>query len=235
MADVKEFFEKQGEGSYAELKTLTRRQDEAAAALLNAEVTGEALSIGGVWEGYKPGPLLSRLQVLDVSQEMLRKYAPQGAEPVVGDLYEKDFPERSLDAVVFSLVLHHVAQGSWKECRSRVETALARAKKWLKPGGKLFILEYCPARPWMPVQRLALPFTKAFLAVAGQPLVVMHERGFYERALQRAGFSPVTARAIRPDGVSDWEWFPVFMGVKWLKLPLKVYPKMHVFTGVKAR
>lgn len=233
--EVATFFERQGGGAYADFKTLTRREDEAAARLLNAEVSGRALCIGGVWERFERGPGLVSLSALDLSGEMLRRYAPPGVTPVVGDLYEKDFPAGSFDAVVFSGVLHHVARGGWRECRDRIETALARARRWLIPGGRVFIVEYCPAPAWMPLQRLALPLTRLFLRLIGQPLVVMHERAFYEGALARAGFARVTTRPIAAPGASNWEWFPVFMGVRWLKLPLKVYPKMHLFAGLAPR
>ena len=236
MSDVADFFEKSQAGStYRDLKTLTRAQDQAAAAILNAEISGRALMIGGAWECYEPGPQLTELTALDLSAEMLKNYAPAGSRPVVGDLYDVDFPDGAFDSVVFSLVLHHVARGNWAECTRRVETALTRTARWLAPGGTLFILEYCPHPAWMPVQHALLSATTAFLRAAGQPIVVMHDAPFYERALRSAGLSAVRARPIVPAGVSAWTWFPIFMGVRWLKMPLGVYPKMHVVTAVKER
>lgn len=234
MGELTEFFDaQQRDSSYAELKRLTRSQDEAAAKLLNASVTGRVLVVGGVWEFFAPGPGLSGLVCLDVSAPMLESYAPKGAERVVGDLYEADLSEASFDGVVFALILHHVASGGWGCCERRIHAALARARRWLKPGGTVFILEYCPHPAWMPVQRLVLPLTRLFLKLARQPLVVMHDCGFYERALAASGFGGVEARRIYAPGAGDWTWFPVFMAVPWLKLPLKLYPKMHVLTGVK--
>ena len=216
------------------MKRLTRAQDEAAARLLNAELSGRALSIGGVWEGFAKGPGLDSLAVLDLSPEMLATYAPRGVEPIVGDLYAKEFADASFDGIVFALILHHVARGGWAECRARIREALSRARRWLKPGGRVFVLEYCPAPAWMPLQRLGLPFTKLFLRAVGQPLVVMHEVSFYEEELARAGFADVRTRRIGAPGASDWTWFPVFMGARWPKLPLKVYPKMHLIDARKA-
>jgi hypothetical protein len=81
----------------------------------------------------------------------------------------------------------------------------------------------------MPVQRGLLPLTKLFLKLVGQPLVVMHPRAFYERLLGR--FS--SRQAVALTSGDDWAWFPVFMSVGWLKLPLKVYPKPFVFSATK--
>ena len=229
MSEVKEFFDAQRrDASYEKLKALTRGADRAAADILNAEVAGRTLSLGGTWEFFGPVPRLTELVCLDLSDAMLDAYAPKGAARVVGDLYEADFPPASFDSVAFTLILHHVARGGWRECEARVAEALVRARRWLKPGGRLFILEYCPHAAWMPLQRLLLPLTRLFLRLAGQPLVVMHDRGFYARALAAAGFSSVELRRIDPPGTSSWTWFPVFMAVRWLKLPLGVYPKMNV-------
>jgi hypothetical protein len=234
MSEVGEFFDEQHKSeAYKNLKKLTRGVDEAAARIMNREVSGRALSIGGTWEGYAPGPQLKSLTCLDLSEETLKSYAPEDAKTAVGDLYTYEFSTGMFDSIVFALILHHVAQGSWARCRERVRTALSRAKQWLAPGGKLFVIEYCPALPWMPVQRLALPATKAFLGLAKQPLVVMHEKTFYEGILKDEGFSSVEARLIQAPGTSDWTLFPVFMAVPWLKMPLKFYPRMHIITGTK--
>jgi SAM-dependent methyltransferase len=232
--EVSRFFERSHSGGdYRDLKTLTRAQDELAASVLNAGLRGRALTIGGVWEGFSAGPAVKELSALDLSAEMLKSYAPEGARQIVGDVFETDLPEASFDSIVFSLMLHHVAEGGWARCEERVRTAIARAARWLAPGGTLFVLEYCPHPAWMPLQRLGLPLTKAFLALAGQPLVVMHPTAFYEKALGEAGLRSFVDRPIRPENVSPWTWFPVFMAVKWLKLPLGVYPKMHIFSAEK--
>jgi len=234
MGEVAEFFDEQQKSSaYKNLKKLTQGQDRAAAQIMNGEVGGRVLSIGGVWEFFEKGPRLSELTVMDVSEQMLQSYAPAGSKAAVGDLYSIDLPAASFDSVVFSLILHHVAQGDWAQTRERVRSALARAFQWLKPGGKVFIIEACPAPAWMLPQRLLLPFTKLFLKAVSQPLVVMHERAFYENTLSELGFSRIEARRVMAPGTSDWTWFPVFMAVSWLRMPLKFYPKMHIFTGEK--
>jgi SAM-dependent methyltransferase len=233
--DVSQFFDRhKSSHDYERLKELTRAQDSAVAELLNAEVHGRALFVGGVWEFFERPPKVTDISVLDLSAEMAKTYAPAGAKITIGDLYAADFPERSFDSIVFSLLLHHVAQGNWAECERRIQDALSRAKRWLAPGGTVFILEYCPHPAWQPVQRLALPATGLLLRAIGQPLVVMHSRAFYEETLRAGGYSDIRARRIAPAGIDEWTWFPVFMAAPALKMPLKFYPKMHLITGTAA-
>jgi len=233
--DVARFFDEHQAGArYRDLKSMTRLQDQAVAARLNAEAQGEVLSIGGLWEGFARGPQMRTVTVLDLSPRMLETYG-SGSEvtPVVGDLYRHDFGATRFDTVVFALILHHVAEGSWRHSEARVTEALSRGAHWLKPGGQMFVLEYCPHPAWMPVQRRALPVTRQFLKRVGQPLVVMHDRGFYEQQLSLVGLREIAAEKIAPPGFDERAWFPVFMATPWLKMPVKLYPKMHLFSARK--
>jgi hypothetical protein len=145
-------------------------------------------------------------------------------------MFTVEFPERSFDTVVFPLMLHHTPVGRWSENEQRIDQAFARAARWLRDDGQVIILEYCPHPVWQPVQRGLLPVTRRFLARFGQPLVVMYTRRFYESALGKR-FADVASERVVPDGFDYWVWYPVFMGVPWLRMPLALYPKMHVITG----
>jgi SAM-dependent methyltransferase len=228
---VAEFFDRQqATDQYGSLKRMTESLDRAAAEHLNREVCGKTLTIGGVWDHFEWRPHLTSLTVLDLSEEMLKVYCPPGATATVGDLYSCEFPPNSFDSVVFPLMLHHTPQGSWRQCEGRVQEAVRRARSWLKPGGRVYILEYCPHPAWNVLQRSLLPATRIFLARFRQPLVVMYTRTFYERVLE-AAFGNCKAVRIAPDGFDYWMWYPVFMSIRWLKIPFVVYPKMHIFTA----
>jgi hypothetical protein len=230
---LQRFFDRQQSSHrYRELKQRTAPLDREAAARLNAAVSGRVLAVGGVWDHFEWGPQLESLTVLDLSEQMLSAYTPDGALAVVGDLYEHDFPAASFDAVVFPLMLHHVAEGSWRSCRHRVERAVERAAGWVAPGGRLHVLEYCPHPAWNPLQIALLPLTRRLLGAFGQPLVVMHTRAFYERLLGREVGACQTLR-IAPAGFDWWSWYPVFMSIRWLRLPFALYPKLHLFSAVK--
>jgi hypothetical protein len=231
---VRQFFDGQGEAkSYASLKHMTKALDVAAAEVLHDWIGGDVLAVGGVWDYFDWRPSISTLTVLDLSMEMLNDYCPDGATRVASDLYTVEFPSESFDTVVFPLMLHHTPAGSWRDCEHRIRDAIGRAFRWLRPGGQVFVVEYCPHPLWYPIQRAALPLTRRFLAAYGQPLVVMYTRSFYVRVLADE-FGSAAVERVDPPGFNYWTWYPVFMAVRWLKVPLALYPKLHVFRARRA-
>jgi hypothetical protein len=229
--DVRDFFDRQqAENEYESLKQMTQELDVEAGRSLNALVRGDTLSVGGIWDFFSWGKGLESLTVLDLSPEMLKVYCPENATGVVGDFYTLDFPEESFDSIVFPLMLHHTPQGNWRSCEARVELAVERARRWLRKDGQLVILEYCPAPLWLPLQRALLPLTKWFLTTFNQPLVVMYGRSFYERVLaERIGSA--WSQRVDPQGFDYSKWYPVFMSIRWLRMPMALYPKLHIFVA----
>ena len=226
--DVRAFFDNQhAEDEYASLKAMTRELDVEAGRQLNAVVHGDALSVGGVWDFFSWGDRLESLTVLDLSYEMLKSYCPPNAVGIAGDFYSHVFPEGSFDTVVFPLMLHHTPQGSWRNSEARIEEAVDRSRRWLRENGQVVILEYCPAPVWILVERTLLPLTRRFLARFDQPLVVMYPRSFYERVLQER-IGPVESVRIEPEGFDYSKWYPVFMSIRWLRMPMSIYPKLHI-------
>jgi hypothetical protein len=229
--EVREFFDhQQSEKQYESLKSMTRDLDLEAARLLNSTVTGDTLSVGGIWDFFEWSGQLGSLTVLDLSPEMLKVYCPERAIGVVGDVYQHEFPAESFDSIVFPLMLHHTPRGKWRSCEARIEEAMDRVKPWLREGGHVFILEYCPHPAWSPVQRILLPLTKWFLAKVHQPLVVMYTRAFYQRVLDER-FGSSEAHLVDPEGFNYWKWYPIFMSTRWLRMPLALYPKLHVIVA----
>lgn len=229
--EIRQFFDRQQQtNQYESLKSMTRELDVEAARKLNSLARGDALSIGGIWDFFDWGDHLLSLTVLDLSPEMLKEYCPERAKGIIGDVYDHDFEPSSFDTIVFPLMLHHTPKGNWRSCEARVEQAVSRAQGWLRPQGRLVVLEYCPNPGWMPVQRAALPITKWFLRRFGQPLVAMYSRGFYQRLLTDR-FGSCESTLIDPEGFNYWNWYPVFMSIRWLRLPLAIYPKLHVFSA----
>lgn len=228
---VREFFDRQPSAAhYAALREQASPATFEAGAHLNRIVAGRVLTVGGVWEGFTWGPDLVSLTVLDLSREMLREFCPSGAHGVLGDVFATEFRPESFDAVVLTLMLHHVADGGWRRCQERVAEAVARVRRWLRPGGRVHILECCPHPVWQPVQRALLPVTRWFLARNGQPLVVMHTRRFYETLLT-GHYGACETQPIVPEGFNAFTLYPVFMGVPWLRVPIGVYPKLFVFSS----
>jgi len=161
---------------------------------------------------------------------MLDDYSPEGAIPIVGNLFTYEFSPHQFDTIVFPLILHHTAEGSWRNSERRIEEAMERASPWLKPKGTVYIIEYCPHTMWYPIQRALFPFTKVFLNFFNQPPVVNYTRNFYLKVLNQKFFQ-CSAVKIIPEVYDKWAWFPLFMATPWLKLPWAIYPKMHIFSG----
>jgi SAM-dependent methyltransferase len=151
---------------------------------------------------------------------------------VEGDLFEVEFPGGAFDTIVFPLVLHHTPRDDWRTSEQRVRDAFARAHRWLRPGGRVVVIEYCSQAIWAVAQRAALPLTKRFLNRFGQPLVVMYTRRFYEVALAD-WYDEIVSQRAEPEGFNYWKWYPIFMGVRWLRVPLAIYPRLHVLTAVR--
>ena len=228
---VRTFFDRQQEThQYESLKAMTLELDEEAARVLNSAARGDVLSVGGIWDFFSWEDQLQSLTVLDLSSEMLKSYCPADATGIVGDFYDHDFGDERFDTIVFPLMLHHTPQGNWHACEARVVEAIERAHGLLREGGHLYIFEGCPAPAWMPVQRALLPVTKWFLARFGQPPVVVYSRAFYERVLTER-FGSCEAKLVDPEGFDYRKWYPVFMAVRWLRMPLSVYPKLHVISA----
>jgi hypothetical protein len=36
---------------------------------------------------------------------------------------------------------------------------------------------------------------------------------------------------IAPEGFNYWTWYPIFMSIRWLRMPLAIYPKLHVMVA----
>ncbi len=210
------------------MKDLVQHMDREIAEILNSQVGGDVLMVGGCWEYFEWRRHLKTLTVLDISESMMKSYAPAGSQAIVGDLYSHEFPEKSFDSIVFPLILHHVADKTWTNSEQRVVEAIERAKRWLKPEGNIYILECCPAPAWYPLQRFLLPLTRVFLNLIHQPLVIMHTENFYVRSLKKY-FRNSRAIRIRPRGRDVWMFYPVFMAVSWLRIPYYFFPKYALF------
>jgi SAM-dependent methyltransferase len=229
--DVRDFFDRQQlDNTYSSLKSMTRELDLQAAQMLNSSVHGDVLSVGGVWDFFERSDSVTSLTVMDLSDAMLGTYAPEGATRVVGDLYEQEFPTDSFDTVVFTLMLHHTPQGTWHESEGRIDDAFRRARRWLRPGGHVFILECCPHPAWMLLERVMLPFTIRFLRAFHQPPVAMYSKAFYEERLA-ACFGSAHAVRIEARDFNYWKWYPIFMSIRWLRVPFIIYPKPHVISA----
>jgi hypothetical protein len=39
------------------------------------------------------------------------------------------------------------------------------------------------------------------------------------------------SQRVDPEGFDYSKWYPVFMSIRWLRMPMALYPKLHVFVA----
>ncbi len=171
-------------------------------------------------------PLVSSVLAVDISAAMAASLAGRAAHhglwnvsTQVSDLRQFDLPPASVDLVVSSYALHHLPDPDKR-------ALVARAARWLRPGGRLVIADMMFGRGGSPRDREILRQKMTALAAKGPGgwwriaknltrfgLGLGHEHPaapeFWQSALRDAefsavGFEPVVAEAgvvygIRPD------------------------------------
>ena len=224
MRDVREFFDAQADDYHVRAAGM-RVLHEVVAARLSAAISGDVLSVGGLWQRAEV-PAEVRLTIVDASAAMLRQGSAHlpVARLVKADARALPLSERSFDHVVLPLILHHVAGRSASEAREGAIAVLAEARRVLRPGGTLWISEFCVSAPLYAAERLLAPLTRRALAMAGAPLVIMHDSNFYRRALTSSHWSAPTFDVIRAPGARPFDVVTPIIGVPWIRVPRALYP-----------
>jgi SAM-dependent methyltransferase len=195
-----------------------------SAARLQRELRGRVLAAGGLWAQADAAAVAGAVTVADRSLGMLRHWAAKGLTTVRCDARVLPFDPASFDHVVLPLVLHHLAGSHGWAARRQARRALAEAARVLRPGGRLWISEFC-VRPWLYALELAVsPLTRLALAAARIPLVVMHSVSFYESALRELGFTEVEAAAVWAPEPRAGDLIQPVIGLPWLVVPRWLYP-----------
>ncbi len=227
---VAEFFNRKAaayaHGPPAGMATLNRR----IAAELESSITGDILSVGGIWSQCSRAFLDKKsvaVTVLDASSEMLAQLPHEGLSKVVGDARDLPFAQSSYDHVVFPLVLHHITDQSFSASRRNVCTALAEAWRILRPGGWLWVSDFLVSRPIYGAERLLSPVTTRLLALRRIPLVIMHSEQFYRSSLRSAGFRSIDVERVKSPDAKPGDWIRPVIGLG-LRIPRWTYPLRSV-------
>ncbi len=231
--DVGGYFDVQAAG-YTSSTAGMQYHHHATARIIDAGVRGDVLTVGGIWKYANVGGVDGRVVVADLSREMLGTYASLGADRLQADATALPFAGGEFDHVVLPLVVHHVAGDSLAEAVDGARAVLTEVRRVLRPGGQVWISEFCLPGWVYAVERAAVPVTRRFLWLFGTPLVVMHSLPFYERTLRELGFSAVTARAIAPPDATPWDWITPIIGVRFIKVPRFAYPAYPTLITARA-
>ena len=132
---------------------------------------------------------------IDADPRMLARARPKlrGAHLIQGLTHAAELPEDSFDLVISSLFFHHLR-------RAEKQETLSRARRWLKPGGRLVIADFC--RPAGAVQR-ALFTTVRVLDGFGLTQDVLEDavpRLIDEVGFQERGSAPPVSTLFGPIG-----------------------------------
>ena len=187
---VADFWDKQA-AAFTAADGLRRSYHSEFADILNRELTGDVLCVGGLYQNAALSPQ-RRTTVVDVSSEMLRIWAARGVATQVGDARKLPIESASVDHVVFPLVLHHITDGRAQASRDNVEACLREAKRVLRTGGRMWAIEIFVSGPVYGAELALAPLTRALLATRSIPLVIFHSHGFYQSLLEKLGFSNVS-------------------------------------------
>jgi ubiquinone/menaquinone biosynthesis C-methylase UbiE len=117
--------------------------------------------------------------MLELAQERAKTLGRE-AQLQVGDAQALEFPDGAFDTVVCTLALCTIPDD---------RTAVAEARRVLRPGGRLLLLEHVrsPLRPVRAAQRLLEPLTLRFEAdhLLRDPADYLTEQGFEIQTLER--------------------------------------------------
>ena len=222
MRESRTFFDDQA-SDYRALEIGNEASNSVAARKIEAGIRGSVLSVGGPWDQASVPPGV-RVTAADVSREMLRAFAEPGMTLVQCDARALPFALSSMDHAVVPLVLHHLAVGSAWDARRQVRQALHQLRAIVRPGGTIWINEICVQSAIYALELLAGPLTSRMLSVVGQPLVVMHSRSFYEKALRETGWTDISAEPIVAPNARPLDLVVPVLGMPWFRIPRFAYP-----------
>jgi ubiquinone/menaquinone biosynthesis C-methylase UbiE len=225
MADdsVRKFFDDQAT-DYHSRRAGMRSFHRVAAERIEAGLDGSVLSVGGLWIEANLDSERFAVTIADLSRAMLAEYELEPVTIVQADASALPFSAASFDHVVLPLILHHVAGVSAEQAQRGVARVLTEVRRVLEPGGRLWISEFCVTAAVYAVELAAVPVTRRLLASVGAPLVVMHTRRFYERALAAAGFGDIRVERVQAADARATDWITPVIGFPVLKVPRALYP-----------
>jgi SAM-dependent methyltransferase len=224
MDEVRDFFERSAE-SYRGLQAGMAPYHRVTAGRIERGLAGDVLSLGGVWaQASERLPERVRLVVADLSLAMLKHGGGPAGPRVACDGQRPSFRAGSFDHLVLPLMLHHVTGRTFASAQDGARLVLAQVRPLLRPGGRLWISDFCTSGAVYLLQRCLAPFTRRLLGVLHEPLVVMHSEAFYRAALAGGGWRDIFIEPIRTDEAGRLDWVRPVIAAPWLRVPRFAYP-----------
>jgi SAM-dependent methyltransferase len=135
-----------GLDTYQRVRAAIDRETEGTTLLLD-------VGNGGAF-GYDAS-LAERIVAVDLFLEQLpRSVFPPNVEPRDGDALALDEADGTYDAVLLAFVFHHLVGKAADDLLTNVRRAITEARRVLKPGGRLVVVESCVAEWFYRVERV---------------------------------------------------------------------------------
>lgn len=121
----------------------------------------------------------------------------------------RSVPDSSVDTVIFQFVLHHVVGVSSKQTMRNLEMVMASARRVLRKGGRVVVVETFVPGFAEAIERFLYPLTSAFLRLLDRPMILLISRKTCRRLVLGAGF-----REVREFRVSYGKKIDILNGLK---------------------
>ena len=192
-------------GKYSKVRMEENEINMQIAEVANPLIKGSVLlDVGGGGLTPYDNGLADKLIILDLSQAMLDKINIPGAELVCDDARSMDkIEDVSVDVVLCSLCLHHISGSTYKKSCENMRNVIVSAKKKLKVGGKLIIVEPVCNSFWSFFERLLYPVTKFILGALGRDMIFFYSKDDIYREISNGFFNHQPAA----DGAVEWSRF----------------------------
>ena len=203
---------------------------------LNPLVAGRrVLSVGsGANFGYDTS-LPAQTIALDISPSMLDAIDRPDVVKRVGDARElRSIGDASIDVVLFVLSLHHINGPSVRDSLETLERVFAAARRVLRPGGHLVVVESVVPRWYFALERLLFPLTRRLLGRFGVSMIFLYPLPVLER--QIAAHLQVEATEIERLRLDVDERIDPFGGSfpGWVSVPARYLPGGYYLVVARA-
>jgi len=188
---------------------------------------------GGVREFFSPQTSL--YVGVDSSIEMMKRGKGEGAEKVCGEATFLSFRKEVFDTVFYRSLLHHLADRNPERTMERVKTALRESSLCLKKEGNVIVIEPCLTGFLERVERILFFIPRFFSFLTKQSEVFLFSAETLIRSLHESGFREIKVWTEDDGERNPWEWIAPFLGLPFVKIPLRFNPTKRIILEGKKR
>jgi ubiquinone/menaquinone biosynthesis C-methylase UbiE len=167
-----------------------------------------------------------KIIALDLSPNLLKNAVQaENIEYVEGNIINLNFKEPEFDQIVMDMLVHHLADKSFRITRENVLKSFKNSHRVLKNGGELIIMESCLPKFFEAAEKMFFPLFRLATSLLKHPVVFQWNWFSIVKMLKESGFKNVTLNEVR---LGKWI---IHLG---FKIPTKLSPvKAFLLIAVK--